>query len=58
MAASEVLADRFCISCGYGQLPSPANENGGSGTKTNEAFIPDFDISAEELMSCCGWDFL
>jgi len=55
VAASSAIADRFCISCGYG---AGANNNLNTqkmkGQVPNEK-MPGFVLSAEDLMSCCRY---
>jgi len=55
VAASSAVADRFCISCGYG---AGSNNNqattGMTGQVPNEQ-LPGFVLSAEDLMSCCRY---
>lgn len=55
VAASSALADRFCISCGYGSgANNNMNTNNLAGQVPNER-LPGFVLSAEDLMSCCRY---
>jgi cathepsin B len=47
VAASEVIGDRECIACGHGTNVSHNHRGPGENA-------PGFDISAEQIMSCCS----